>query len=111
MVHQSHIAALRLEGEIDVYACLTLRRALEPLEGVELAIIDVSKVTYFDLTLINALVHLKSQMLARNGASTVQLVGATPFLRRILAITELSTMFDLPAECALESCDATRVAV
>lgn len=95
---QAGFGIVHLKGHIDVYARDRLYKALEPLEGARIAIVDVSAVMYFDLTLINALLQLKNRMSARNGASSIQLVGATPFLRKVLDILGLSRMFDLPAE-------------
>jgi hypothetical protein len=93
-----HIRTIRLEGDIDVFVRERLHLALAPLEGVDLAIIDVAKVAHFDLTLVNGLLHLKNCMSARNQASSVRLIGTTPFLRRVLGITKLSAAFGLPVE-------------
>jgi anti-anti-sigma factor len=86
---------VRLQGEIDLCRRETLRRALERLEDADLAIVNLSRVTYFDLTLVNGLVHLKNHMSFRSKTSTVRLVGAPPILATILKIIELSSMFDL----------------
>lgn len=104
------VSALRLDGEIDVYKRDSLRKALEPLESVDLAIIDVSELAYFDLTLVNGLVHLKNRMLARNAASTVCLVGVRPSLRKILDLTGLAAMFEVSVDRAPEPHEITEVA-
>lgn len=96
------VTALRLDGEIDVSKREGLRKALEPSESAQLAIIDVSALAYFDLTLINGLIHLRNRMLAQNAASTVCLVGVTPSLRKVLDLTGLAEAFEFRADCAPE---------
>lgn len=85
---------LELTGDIDIYRRAELTTALVGLEDAELAVVYVSKVTYFDLTLISGLVHLKKRMSARNPASIVRLVGASPHMRRVFDLTGLSPMFE-----------------
>ncbi len=71
-----------------------MSKALEALEDADIAVIDLTKVTYSDLTLINGLVHLKKQMSARRATSIVRLVGAKPNLMRIFQITNLAPTFE-----------------
>lgn len=88
------VVVLDLTGEVDVYGRADLSKALEALEDADVAVVDLTNVTYFDLTLVNGLVHLKNQMSARRAGSTVQLVGATPNLKRVFQMTNLTPAFE-----------------
>lgn len=96
---------LSLEGEVDIYERDRLYSALESFEDADLAIIDLAKVTYFDLTLINGLVRLRNRMLVQKGASRIYLVGASSLLKRVLEITELLAIFHLPDSSSLIRCE------
>jgi len=89
-----NVAVLELRGEVDIYRRADLRKALEALEDADIAVVDITKVTYSDLTLINGLVHLKKQMSARRATSVVRLVGAKPNLVRIFEVTNLAPTFE-----------------
>lgn len=91
---KSSVVALELRGEIDVYRRPDLVRALDTLKDADIAVVDLTKVAYFDLTLITCLVHLKNQMSAQNAESVVRLVGAKPNLKRVFEITQLAATFE-----------------
>ena len=92
---RSEVRRVELTGEIDIYRTAEVDGALVSVENADLAIVDLAKVTYFDLTLINGLVRLRRRMSARRQDSIVRIDGATAHLRRILEVTNLASVFEL----------------
>lgn len=80
------VVVVKLSGDVAIYRLAALRETLEPLETLDRAIIDLTKVTFSDLTLINALVHLRNQMSANGARPIVTLVGAYSARRRALGM-------------------------
>jgi len=89
------ITAVRLIGEIDVFASPEVKTALCSLvkEGHTLLVIDFSKVAYIDSTGLGALVAaLKT---ARENGGSIAIVCTNPQIRRIFDITGLVKVFGM----------------
>ncbi len=86
---------ITLSGEYDVHRSDDLERQLAPADHADIAVIDVTAVTYADSSAINALVRLRRRMLANGGRGIIRLIGAQRSFRRLLALTALDNVFDL----------------
>ncbi len=103
--HEYHLSdpsfpEVALCGDVDVYRRWDLRNVLDQLKGERIAVVDVTGVAYFDLTLINGLIYLKNEMAKQSGTSTVRLKGASRNLRRIIEICELTPAFEFSDSCS-----------
>jgi anti-anti-sigma factor len=72
-----------------------LKKALKPLESVDLAVVDVSQLTYLDSTILGGLVGLRKAMALNGKAGLVHIIGASSHIRRLFEVTGLATIFDL----------------
>lgn len=89
---------LRLAGEIDMAIADQLRaagrRVVERLgEGCRIDV-DVSKVTFLDSSGLGALVYIRR--LAREAGGSVELLGASPSVARLLELAGLRDLFVHP---------------
>lgn len=93
----SHAAALvEFAGEYDLASKETLRAALAFLEDATTAVLDFSKVTYIDSTVLTELVLLQ-QKRAGNGLDRPTLVLQNPAIRRLLQIVSMTDLFRIVA--------------
>lgn len=83
-----------MRGEFDIGNKDSLAALLLPAESAEAVIIDMSGTTYIDSSALHCLVHLRTNLMARNGGS-VQLMGLRPNIRRLFSVTGLAGLFGL----------------
>lgn len=89
---QEQAPVITLSGDIDLASAGALSLLKRKLQGRENIIFDVAGLKHVDSTFLRFLVELKRHA-ARERSATVELVGVTPRLRRILEITGLSRAF------------------
>jgi anti-anti-sigma factor len=89
---QEHASAIALSGDIDIASAGALSLLERKLLGRENIVFDVTGLKHVDSTFLRFLVNLKDHV-ARDRSATVELVGVTPRLRRILEITGLARAF------------------
>lgn len=85
---------IALRGEFDMSDKARLTALLLPGELAETVILDMSETTYIDTTALGCLIRLKKTMIA-NGGGQLHLVGVTPNIRKLLAITQLDRIFQV----------------
>ena len=90
---EAAVVTIRLSGEFDIATRDRLASLLRPAELADTAIIDMSETTYMDSTALSCLIHLKKQLLQRDGA--VHLVGVRPNVRRVFTICKLDELFEI----------------
>jgi anti-anti-sigma factor len=89
---QEHATVTALSGDIDVASAGALAQLEKKLAFRDKIVFDVTGLRHFDSTFLRFLVRLKEHV-ARDRAATIELVGVTPRLRRILHITGLARAF------------------
>lgn len=87
------VVHVRLVGEFDISDSRLLSELLEPAEGADIVIVDMSRTTYIDLTALRCLVRLKTKLIAQGGG-VVRLVGVWPSVRRLFTISHLDGLFE-----------------
>ena len=89
-------ACLKLEGELDIYTAPDLAEAIEKLEAAvpSLLIIDLADLTFVDATGLHIL--LEAHKRARNRRSCLFLLRPRPMVQRVLQVTGLDRVLDLP---------------
>ncbi len=87
------VKVLALSGEIDVYTAPQFKDAVSEIlaSGQLHLIVDMSKVNYMDSSGFGTLLSATKKLRPQNGS--VNLVGCTPAIERILHITKLDTVF------------------
>jgi anti-anti-sigma factor len=86
---------IHLSGELDLAAQEEVRRLLEPAACADVAIIDLTDVTYMDSSAVACFVHLKKEMMIRGGAACIKLENANSRVRRLFQLCSLDTLFEL----------------
>jgi anti-sigma B factor antagonist len=91
----SDIPVLRVVGEIDVYTAPEFKSALNKtiLTGASHLVIDLTDVSYMDSSGFGALLSATKQVRPKGG--TVNLVGCSEAVHRMLKITSLDTVFGM----------------
>lgn len=91
----SDIPVLRVVGEIDVYTAPEFKSALNKtiLTGASHLVIDLTDVSYMDSSGFGALLSATKQVRPKGG--TVNLVGCSEAIERMLKITSLDTVFGM----------------
>ncbi len=92
MTVQEHELLVELSGDVDLSSAGRLLQMEKELRDRENIVFDVAGLEHVDSTFLRFLVNLKDHA-ARAQTATVQLVGVTPRLRRILEITGLARSF------------------
>lgn len=85
-----------LQGEIDISRQGDLERLLRPAEWSDSATLDFASVTFASTTLLNGVIRLHNRMREHGRAGTIRIVGCAPHVRRVLALTHLDSIFDVP---------------
>jgi anti-anti-sigma factor len=93
-LHEGHVC-VSLAGAYDISSQPALRRLLSPAERADAAVIDMSQVTYGGTTLFNALIALRKSMRRHGGSGAIRLVGTSPHMRKLLAVTCLDRLFEV----------------
>ncbi|WP_214318159.1 STAS domain-containing protein [Nonomuraea sediminis] len=88
---------VRLSGQIDIFTTRALRqRLLNTLSySTSLLVLDMSQVTFFDAGGLGILVGLQNRAKARG--ISLALTGLTPFMTRLLRISNLDRRFPIAA--------------
>jgi anti-sigma B factor antagonist len=94
---QEHASVITLSGDIDLAAAGALAELEKKLVVRDRIVFDVAGLKHIDSTFLRFLVGLKEHV-ARDRSATIELIGVTPRLRRILHITGLAPTFVQPAE-------------
>ncbi len=89
-------ALVEFAGEYDLASKEMLQAALAFLEDAKTAVLDFSKVTYIDSTVLTELVLLQ-QKRAGNGLDRPTLVLQNPAIRRLLQIVSMTDLFRIVA--------------
>jgi anti-anti-sigma factor len=94
-----HIA---LPGEWDIGRSDELTHLLRAAETSDLVVIDMANTAFVDASVLGKLVHLKNCQIGRGGG-VVRLVGVQPPIERLLAISQLESLFEIVADSVQES--------
>jgi anti-anti-sigma factor len=100
VISQPAFTIARLEGELDIFTIPALRKRLLSLlsHGVKLLIIDLSGVSFCDVSALGALIGTQSR--ARERGITFRLAAPRPQMARLLRISGLDESFTICAELA-----------
>ena len=82
-----------LSGELDIFKKEKLRDALAQAESADVAIIDMTGVTFLDSAALGVLIGFKKRMAERK--ATVRVVLISLQLRRLFEITGLDRVFEI----------------
>jgi anti-sigma B factor antagonist len=96
--HGDH-ATIKVGGEIDLATSPQLRVVLVDLvdRGLHQLIVDLEQVSFLDCAGIGMLIDARRRVQVHGGS--LKLVGPTPFVRRVLALTAMTAVF--PIDTAL----------
>ncbi len=61
----------------------------------DVAVIDLSQVTYLDSTAIHCLIQLKNRMIGRGHAGVVKLLCPRNHVRKVFELCDLNRLFDI----------------
>lgn len=89
---QERASAVALSGDIDLASTNALSLLEKNLLGRENIVFDVAGLKHVDSAFLRFLVKLKAHV-AKDSSTTIELVGVTPRLRRILETAGLSRAF------------------
>lgn len=81
-----------LNGDYDLARGPELRDLFAAAHSLELAVLDMREVTFFDSTALTELIGLKKQMAT---PATVRIIGAPAHIRRLFHSTGLNKLFEL----------------
>jgi anti-sigma B factor antagonist len=89
------LPVVSVEGDVDLYSAPELREQLAELseEGAPRIVLDLSRATFLDSMALGVLLGAKKRLAATGGE--LEIVVATPDVRRILEITMLNRIFVL----------------
>ena len=92
--HGDH-ATIQVGGEIDLATSPQLQAVLVDLvdRGCHQLIVDLGQVSFLDCAGIGMLVNTRWRVLAHGGS--LKLVRPRPFVRRVLALTGMTTVFPI----------------
>ena len=91
---QNRIAIVRCSGRLVRGASLDqFERRLEGLESARILVLDLCRVEQVDARGIGVLLELRRW--ARQHSAQVKLVNPSPFVRRVLEATHLTSIFEL----------------
>lgn len=92
---EGSIRSLRLSGDIDVACKKEFAALLEPCATVDLVILDFAEVTFFDSSAIGCLIALHRRMHEHGTKAAIRIVAPSATVRRVLELTNLTSMFSL----------------
>ncbi len=87
-------AVVRFDGELDIYRAPEVREVLATLDAPACAIVDLSRVRFFDASLLSALVDIGKARSAR-GLRAPFIVLRNHLHRKLFAVTGLENRFGL----------------
>jgi anti-anti-sigma factor len=86
--------AVRLAGDLDVFARPALERTLAEVDA-DIVAVDLTDVTFIDAGALGCLVRLKNRLRARDRLGIVRIVAPQRRFQRLFHITGLNKIFDL----------------
>lgn len=89
------VLALSLVGDLDFHSKDKLTELLAALHTADVAVIDFSKVTFVDSTILGCLAALRKRLQENGGPGIVRIVDPSPSLLKILTICGLNKVFDV----------------
>lgn len=101
---QAPTVVIKFAGDIDASRRQDLAAILEPAAFADVAVIDLSAVTYLDSAALNCIAALRRNMNRCGSRGTIRVAGASAFARRLFAITGLDKMVEF-----FDSVSAARV--
>ncbi len=84
-----------LDGELDLSAKDALTERLHEATDADVAVIDLSRVTYLDSTAIHCFIELKNRMIGRGHAGVVKLLSPHDRIRKIFELCDLNRLFPI----------------
>ena len=95
MADQSRtVVHLEMSGEFDISNKESLCALLRQGESADVVIIDMTNTTYIDSTALHCLTDLRKRLLT-HGEGVVRLVGVSPSISKLFAITGLDGLFEI----------------
>lgn len=94
--------ALDLTGAWDFARREELQMLLHPAETVDELLLDFSKVTFIDASVLASLVALINRMVTRSRVGVVRIIGASRNVVRVFEACRLETLFDF-SESAVDA--------
>lgn len=86
--------ALELSGAWDISRDAELQTLLHPAENVDELLLDLSEVTFVDVSFLASLVVLINRMVARNPFSVIRILGASRGVVSLFEACRLDMLFD-----------------
>lgn len=92
---EGDVAAVFLEGELDIVGSAALRDAVAAVfaSGRAVIVLDLAKLTYIDSVGLGAL--LDARKLARQKGGDVRLRNINPIISRVLEIADIRSLFTI----------------
>ena len=97
--------ALELSGAWDISREAELRTLLHPAESVDELLLDLSKVTFVDVSFLASLVVLINRMVARNPFGRIRILGASRGVVNLFEASRLEMLFEF-LQSAVDTNDA-----
>jgi anti-anti-sigma factor len=97
---------IRLSGEIDLATSPTLERRLGELirQGARTLVLDLSEITFCDVTGMNTLLRVEAELRAVRGR--LRLLGPCPWVSRMLSVLALNGRLQLEQDELRKTTDA-----
>ncbi|NLK63053.1 MAG: STAS domain-containing protein [Fusobacteria bacterium] len=91
----NEIISVLLEGDVDVYTSVSLKKELNNIieQGNDKILIDLGKTTYMDSSGLGVLVAILKLLKKNNGQ--MKIVELTPTIKKVFELTRLSNFFDI----------------
>jgi stage II sporulation protein AA (anti-sigma F factor antagonist) len=89
------LSVVKLDGDLDFSRKAQIATALQRADNVDIAIVDLSGVSYIDSSCLSCLAAQKKRMRENGTAGIVRIAGVTPSLRRIFEICGLDKSFEI----------------
>lgn len=91
------VSIVKLNGDLDFSRKAQIEATLAEADSADIAIVDLSEVTYIDSSCLSSLAALKKRMRDNGTAAILRIAGANESLRRIFEICGLDKSFEMCA--------------
>lgn len=101
------ISVVKLDGDLDFSRKADIEATLAQADSVDIAVVDLSEVSYIDSSCLSSLAVLKKRMQENGTAAILRIAGANESLSRIFQICGLDKSFEMCASVEQAQSGAT----